>query len=271
MGEPNTGGPASGGSDFDRLLFAPEPVLEADAAPAGENDGPVTGSLASVLSRAAAPTGRPVEVEAEPSPESEFRVFDFSERAEPERPRTSPLGWASLVFAFLAPPLGFVLSIAAYFIAKTRHGWRTWPVTLATTVSIVLSVLLVIGGLVLSFFAGEQAKVDAVYAQSAPFCEAIAAQPGILETTGYGWPTETQSVSDTIRSLRTYRDLWKDLAAIAPAGIRSDVQAIADTAGVMVTNVQNTRSVNRQANLDKIVSVTGSSRIPSYVAEYCGN
>ena len=267
MGEPNTEGSSSGGTDFDRLLFAPDPVPEADAVPAGEDDDQAGESLATALSRAAAPTGHAVE----PAAESEFRVFDFSERAEPERPRTSPLGWASLVFAFLAPPLGFVLSIAAYFIAKTRHGWRTWPVTLATTISIVLSVLLVIGGLVLSYFAGEQAKVDAVYAQSAPFCEAIAAQPGVLETTGYGWPTETQSVSDTIRSLRSYRDVWKDLAAIAPAGIQSDVQAVADTAGAIVTNVQNTRSVNRQANLDKIVSVTGSSRIPSYVAEYCGN
>jgi hypothetical protein len=267
MGEPNTGGPSSGGTDFDRLLFAPDPAPEADAVPIDSAEDSTGGSLASALSRAAAPTGYPVDV----APESEIHVFDFSERAEPERPRTSPLGWASLVFAFLAPPLGFLLSIAAYIIAKTRHGWRTWPVTLATTVSIVLSVLLVIGGLVLSYFAGEQAKVDAVYAESAAFCEAIAAQPGVLESAGFGWPSETLSVSDTIRSLRTYRDGWKDLAAIAPAGIRPDAQAIADTAGVIVTNLQNTRSVNRQANLDKIVSVTGSSRIPSYVAEYCGN
>lgn len=251
---------------FDRLLFEPATFAIADA-PAATED-PHASDLALELANAPGPVGNPIDPD---TATVDAPVFDFSDRVEPAQPRTSPLGWAGLFFAFAVPPLGFLLSVTAFIFAKVRHNWRTWPVTLGITVSIVLSVVLVTGGLVASYFAGEDAKVAAVEADAAPFCAAIDARPGVLETPGFGWSSERQTVSDSIRTQRAFRDEWAELAKIAPAEVRPGIQAVSDAAAAIVTNTQNTRSVNLQSNLDQINSVTSASNVRSYVAQYCGN
>jgi len=196
-------------------------------------------------------------------------VFDFADREPPRRPRTSVLGWASLVLAFFAPPLGLVLSIVARVIARHRHGWRTWPVTLATGVSIALTVLLIVGGFVAGILGTQTAGVDAIVADSAEFCDSLATTPGVLDTAGFGWPTESSSVKKSIAAMTGFRDRWSALAEIAPAGIAGDVQAIATLASNQVDSATVSQSIDPQASLDLVSATTNATGIRAYTTKYC--
>lgn len=196
-------------------------------------------------------------------------LFDFSDREPPRRPRTSILGWISLAFAFLAPPIGLVLSIIARLVARHRHGWRTWPVTLATVVSVALTIVLIVGGFVAGILGTQTAGVDAIVAESAEFCDSLAETPGVLDTAGFGWPTESSSVTASIAAMSDYRDRWTTLAEIAPSGIADDVEALATVASTIVDNATSSQSIAPQASLDQVSAVANSTRIRAYTNEYC--
>ena len=200
---------------------------------------------------------------------SAARFFDFADRARPARPRTSLLGWISLFLAFVVPPLGLVLSIVARLVAARRHGWRTWPVTLATVVSVLLTVAMVVGGFIAGILGTQTAAVDAIVAESAPFCSALAETPGILDQAGYGWPTQIGTVDESIAAMTEYRDRWTALAAIAPSGIAGGVETIATVAAAVVDNAESTQSVDRQGSLDTVTAATNVSGIPTYADLYC--
>ena len=196
-------------------------------------------------------------------------IFDFSDRVRPQRPRTSVLGWLSLAFSFLAPPLGLVLSIIARVWAHHRHGWRTWPVTLATVVAVLLTAAIVVAGFLVGIRSTQTAGVDAIVADSAAFCAALDETPGVLDVAGYGWPSEVGTVDESIAAMTAYRDRWTELAELAPSAIASGAGSIADVASALVDNAESTRSVDRQRNLDAISAVTNTSGIPAYTAVYC--
>ena len=196
-------------------------------------------------------------------------IFDFSDRVRPQRPRTSVLGWLSLAFAFLAPPLGLVLSIIARVWAHHRHGWRTWPVTLATVVAVLLTAAIVVAGFLVGIRSTQTAGVDAIVADSAAFCAALDETPGVLDVAGYGWPSEVGTVDESIAAMTAYRDRWTELAELAPSAIASGAGSIADVASALVDNAESTRSVDRQRNLDAISAATNTSGIPAYTAVYC--
>ena len=247
MSQGTSGGAGTGVPGFDSLLVDSVPATPVDP-DSTEGNGSTSAAVDG--------TG--------PTP-----IFDFSDRQAPERPRTSVLGWVSLVLAFLAPPLGLVLSIIARIVARHRHGWRTWPVTLATGVSIALTVVVIVGGFLAGILGTQTAGVQAIVDESAPFCDSLAETPGVLDTAGFGWPTEASSVKASIAAMTEYRDRWASLAKIAPSGIADDAAAIAKVAAAQVDNATATRSIDPQASLDQVSRVSNATGIRAYTNKYC--
>lgn len=290
MAQENSGaGSPTGAVDFDGLFLPGAHVLASPADSAAEREhAALTQALASAPgpSWGGAPT--PAEtvfpdtgaaassVTGDSSPRvasgtGASPVFDFSDRPERQSARTPPLVWAALVFAFVAPPVGVVLSILARVLPQRGRGGKTWPVAVATPVSIILTVCLLVGGAIGGIFAKQAADEAAIVADSAAFCTSLNETPGVLGTAGFGWPSENASVTDSIANMTAYQERWATLASIAPAGISGDAESIAESAGLLVSNAEASRSIDRQGNLDQISSVTASTGIPAYVAQYCGN
>jgi hypothetical protein len=219
-------------------------MLQADAAAAGSADETV-------------PTTTP-------------SVLDFSDRPERTRPRASPLEWVALVLAVVAPPLGLVSAIAARIVASRTHGWITRVLSIATVVSIVLTVVVAAGAVVSTLIGQSEAAHDAIIAESAPFCAALDETPGVLDLPGYGWPTERLSIPDSIVAMQAYQERWAGLAAIAPDGVRPGVRSVSDAAQSLTNSLVTTQVIDRERNLEQISVVTRASGVPAYVAKYCG-
>ena len=198
------------------------------------------------------------------------RVLDFSDRPERTKPRASPLEWAALVLAVVAPPLGLVVVIAARIVASRTHGWVTRVLSIATVVSIVLTVVVAAGAVVSALIGQSEAEQAKIVADSAPFCAALDETPGVLDLPGYGWPTERLSIPDSIVAMQEYQQRWADLAAIAPEGIRPGVRSVSDAAQSLTNSLVTTQVIDRQRNLEQISTVTHASGIPAYVTTYCG-
>lgn len=197
-------------------------------------------------------------------------MLDFSDRPDRTAPRPTPLEWAALVLAVIAPPLGLVLAIVARILASRTHGWITRVLGIATVVSIVLTIVVAAGAIVSTVIGqGEAARAQLV-AESAPFCAALDETPGVLDLPGYGWPTERLSIPVSIVAMQAYRDRWAGLAAIAPDGIRPGVRSVADAAQSLTNSLTTTQVIDRDRNLEQISTVTRASGIPAYVAKYCG-
>jgi hypothetical protein len=191
-------------------------------------------------------------------------------RRRRERARTTPLGWAALVFAIIVPPLGFVLSLIARSLSLRRYRRTTSALNAALTISIVLSVLVAAGGGVayaISLASADEAKI---VAESKPFCDSLDATPGILDQQGYGWPTEVKALPETLDDMKAYQQRWQKLADLAPKGIATEVDSIAAAATTIVGEVESTKTINRQQNVDSMNLVTSATTtIPTWVAKYC--
>lgn len=196
-------------------------------------------------------------------------VLDFSDRPERSKPRASPLEWAALALAILAPPLGLVVSIAARIVASRTHGWITRVLSIATVVSIVLTIIVAAGAVVSTLVGQSEAAEAKIVADSAPFCAALDETPGVLDAPGYGWPTERLSIPDSIVAMQAYQERWAGLAAIAPDGIRPGVRSVADAAQSLTNSLVTTQVIDRERNLEQISTVTRATGIPAYVAKYC--
>jgi hypothetical protein len=186
-----------------------------------------------------------------------------------QQARTSPLGWAALVFAILAPPLGLILSLITRSLSLKKYRRTTKPVNAALTVSIVFCFLLAASGAV--GYAITQANADEakIVADSKPFCDSLGTTPGVLDEPAYGWPIEVKSLTDTVVDMKAYEKRWQGLAKLAPTAIQTEVQSIAAAAKTVVDSVESTEVIDRQSNLDKMSSVTDATTIPTYVAKYC--
>jgi len=263
---------ASGTANFDSLFLANAavitPVRESGSEIAGTDFGPeqTKNPEHDDLARALADAPAPQWTQPEPA-----AVFDFSDRPDRTAARTPPLVWAALVFAIVVPPVGLVLSIVARTLPRRGRLARSWPLPVATTVSIVLTIVLIVVAAIGGIFAKQAADEAAIVSASAGYCASLAETPGVLSSPGFGWPIDKASVSDSIASMTAYEERWQNLALIAPAGVASDTTAIAETAAALISSAESSRTIDVQGNLDRISSVTGATAIPAYVAKYCGN
>lgn len=196
--------------------------------------------------------------------------FGFADRPVPARPRTTVVGWLALAAAVVIPPVGLVLGLIARSLTRHRYGRSTWPTTLAIVLSVTLTVVLVIASFVAGTITSAAEARQAVVDESAAFCAEVGKTPGVLERSGFDWPTAPDSVGGSIAAMRTFETRWSDIAKQAPVPIRADAAAVAHAAGVIIAADQSSHTVDRQADLDAMSTVTAGSTLPAWAAEYCG-
>lgn len=197
------------------------------------------------------------------------RSFDFALTA-PEPGRTPPLDWAALGLAFVLPPVGLIASIVARISGRRARGWTTRAARSATTVSVVLTVALALGGAVALELGRQAAATADLVAQSKSLCALVDTHPGILEDPAFGWPPLEDSIQASIVKMTEYELRWRDLIAGAPEKIAPDITAVADAAERIVTGVETSRIVDHARNVAQMTAVASTSGIPAWVDEYCG-
>ena len=196
-------------------------------------------------------------------------VFDFSDRPERTKPRTTALEWLALGFSVIVPPLGLLLAIVARIIANRTHGWITRVLSVATVLGIVLSLVAGAAIVVANLVGQSEAAQARILAESAPFCASLDETPGVLDEPAYGWPTERLSIPDSIVAMQGYQSRWAALADIAPDGVRAGVRSVADAAQTLTNSLSTSRVIERERYLEQMTSVTNASGVSAYVAKYC--
>ncbi|GAB2469139.1 uncharacterized membrane protein YqaE (UPF0057 family) [Conyzicola lurida] len=196
-------------------------------------------------------------------------VLDFSDRPARERKHTSPLEWAGLVLAVILPPLGLLVTVVARIVIRRRHGWTTGVAVAATVISIVLTLVLAGGAVYLKSVSDADAAAEALLAEAAPLCEAIAATPDVLDTPAYGWPTDVAALPVTLEAMKAYQAHWAELAQLAPASAQTNVAAIADQAQILVSAVESSQIIDRAGNLAIMSTITDASGLPGWVTRNC--
>jgi hypothetical protein len=191
-------------------------------------------------------------------------------RRERPRARTGVLGWIAFVFAIVAPPLGFVLSVIARALSLRKYRRTTRVLSAALTLSIVLSVVLAAGGAVAYAFAQANTDQAKLVAAAQPFCVSLNKTPGVLDKPAYGWPTDIKALPETIADMRAYEARWEKLAKIAPQPIKPEVASVGAAAKTIVGEVVASNTISRESNLSRMSTVTSATTIPAYVAKYCG-
>ena len=178
--------------------------------------------------------------------------------------------WLALVLAIVLPPIGLVLSIVVRAISRHRTGWSSAVARTATVLGTVFTIIAAMIGLVFGSVLADAAGEAQLRADSAPFCSSLAETPGVLETPGYGWSNDPLPIAESLEAMTAYQQRWSSLADVAPAPVRADVAAVAAGAQTLITEVETTRSIDRQGNLDRISTLTAGSAIPAFVGVYCG-
>ena len=197
-------------------------------------------------------------------------AFDFSDRPEAVKPRPTTLEWIGLGLAVLVPPVGLALSVIAGFLSRARRGWTTWVVRTATVVGVILTIALVIGAVVLNAITRSENAEAAIVTASTPWCESLEETPGVLQQPAYGWPVERTSIPETLEAMKAYQLRWKELAEIAPVGIRTETRSVAFAAHSLVTAVESTQFIDRTGNLTQMSAVTNAANLQRWVDRYCG-
>lgn len=183
---------------------------------------------------------------------------------------TGALDWVAFVLAFLVAPLGILVAIAALVVSSRRNGWTSGIAKAAIAIGVVLTVVLAGGYALLSNVQQKQASRDAVVASSQPFCHALSATPGVLQSPTYGWPAVQDTIADSITAMQQYEDTWTGLARIAPAGIRSGAAGIAKAARLVIANVTSSRVLDDSANVSQVQQAVSASGVSTWVSSYCG-
>jgi hypothetical protein len=185
------------------------------------------------------------------------------------RPGNSPLDWASLVLAFVAPPIGLIAGIVALVLGSRTRGFAASIAKAAVAIAVVLSIALTVGYVVVSKINSDQAAHDAVAASSTAWCTKLASNPATLASNTYGWPSPGNTIPDSITSMQSYVDNWASLEKIAPEGIKSGTTKIESAAKSILTAVQNTQTLDDASDVSTMQAAVANSGVPQWVTEYC--
>ena len=185
-------------------------------------------------------------------------------------PKAAAPDWIAFALAFLAPPLGLVVSVVVRIWSHRRHGWTTGLVRAATTISIVLSLALGAALVARNALEADAAERARIAAEAQPLCEALDVTPGILDLPAFGWPVERVAIPQTLDAMRLYQAQWAALADVAPAPISVGVRSVGDTAQSIITSVESTQVLDRQGNLDRMTAVARSSGLTTWYSTFCG-
>lgn len=141
--------------------------------------------------------------------------------------------------------------------------------SVAVPLAITLVTAAIIGGGVLTGWALVQKSEADVKADSAEFCAALAETPGVLSQPAFGWPTSGADMASTLALMEEYQARWEAIAAVAPATIEPDTKAVADSAAAVTQGIVASKTIDRQASLAAMESVTSKTDIPAWAAKYC--
>lgn len=150
---------------------------------------------------------------------------------------------------------------------KRRSGMDGRSV--AVPILIVLLVLGVIGGSLFTGWVLVQQSEAAVKADSAAFCANLAETPGVLDEPAFGWPTGGADLNSSLDLMKEYQARWETIAEIAPPTIGPDTRAVADAAAAVTEGIVASKSIDRQASLAAMLSVTSKTAIPAWAHKYC--
>jgi hypothetical protein len=73
------------------------------------------------------------------------QVLAIERRPARKRPTSKVLDWVAFVFAFLAPPVGFVLGVVSVLVGLCGRGWTTALGRAGVAIGLSLTVVLAVG------------------------------------------------------------------------------------------------------------------------------
>jgi hypothetical protein len=186
-----------------------------------------------------------------------------------ERPRPL-LDGVALALAIVVAPLGLIAGIVASVVSSRRLGYVSALAKASVVVAIVMCFLLACGGVASAFYASDRAHEAALTASSKQMCALIAAKPGVLQDTAFGWPSLTSTIPAYVSAVASYEKWWAHLASVAPKPIRSQVAAVSTAAAANASRLRVSRVVDQQQDYADIQRVAASSTLPKWVSTYCG-
>ena len=154
----------------------------------------------------------------------------------------------------------------------TRRSTRAARVdsrSLAVPLIVALASVAVVGGAAFAGYTVVNNSELEVKADSAALCSNLAETPGVLSQPGFGWPTDGADIATTLDLMKGYQARWEAIASTAPPTIKPDVTAVASAAGIIVSGIETSKSLDRPSTLTKMDSVTSKTAIPAWVAKYC--
>ena len=156
--------------------------------------------------------------------------------------------------------------------APTRRSTRAARVdsrTLAVPLIVTLVSVAVVGGAIFAGYTLVNNSELEVKADSAALCASLAETPGVLSQPGFGWPTDGADLVTTLDLMKAYQTRWDAIAASAPPTIKPDVTAVASAAGIIVSGIETSKSIDRPTTLTTMDGVTSKTAIPAWVDKYC--
>ena len=154
----------------------------------------------------------------------------------------------------------------------TRRSARAARVdsrSLAVPLIVTLVSLAVVGGAAFAGYTVVNNSELEVKADSAALCANLAETPGVLSQPGFGWPTDGADLATTLDLMKAYQVRWETIASSAPPTIKPDATAVATAAGIVVSGIETSKSLDRPSTVTKMDSVTSKTAIPAWVAKYC--
>jgi hypothetical protein len=182
---------------------------------------------------------------------------------------TSVFDWIAFVLAFLVPPVGILASVVALVAGWRRRGWTSGIARASLAASLALSAVVGVGGLALGSVLAQGAAHNAVIASSRTFCQELASQPGMVDSSTFAWPALGDTIDSSIAAMQKYATTWAAIARVAPDGIRSDAVLVSSTAEGIVAQDRKTRVLDDAGNVAQMQQVAAASGIPAWVDEYC--
>jgi hypothetical protein len=196
-------------------------------------------------------------------------VFALERHSAQPRRGNGPLDWVAFVLAFLTPPLGLLVGIAATATDVRAKGYAATIAKASIGIGAALSLMLGVGLVVVIKMNNDHAAHAALVASSRAWCTKLASKPGTLSSDTFGWPSPGDTIPSSITAMRSYVTFWQAMAKVAPAPIKVDTQKVADTAKSIVAAVQSTQTLNDPGNVAQLQNVVAVSSIHDWATNYC--
>jgi hypothetical protein len=185
------------------------------------------------------------------------------------RSGTGALDWVAFVLAFLAPPVGLLVGIAAAVSDSRTKGFVASIAKAAIGIGAALSLVLGVVFAVVSKIDSDQAAHNAIVASSRSYCAKLQSNSATLTSDTFGWPSPGDTIPDSIKAIKAYDVTWKSLVAVAPAGILVDTKKVEAAAGSILSSVQSTGTLDNASNVAEMQNAVATTGISTWVSDYC--